>query len=389
MVCSNCGNTLKENEKFCTLCGTYNDPSNSLESDVKTKNKKKKKKEASQDEFFDDFSPIEGEELSDDDYVGDSYEEFDFEDDEENTSRKKGKRIVQEYNPKDDPDVVAYIGEDYKWIAERPFNIYALLLSWIYFLYRKLYLIGMIGLAITGVIYKFFPAILIPYIVLSMVGSGLAFNKIYLDIVEDRVAKLQNKSRGIDDMELLCKKKGGVTVIMPLIIFMIFLVVMLSSYSNFKIKTNQKEPNYWEATSDNTANCTKICREFYDNSKTSEETMGEFGCEVISNTKGEKYYNIYIRSTKNGNTRYVLYEYDPNGYVTLKGDTEYLEQLEKLEKAKTISENDEEFLKTTRLLPNELTSIKKSSESEDNMIKRYENTAPKTHFYFIKDDLYK
>ena len=95
MVCSNCGNTLKENEKFCTLCGTYNDPSNSLESDVKTKNKKKKKKEASQDEFFDDFSPIEGEELSDDDYVGDSYEEFDFEDDEENTSRKKGKRIVK------------------------------------------------------------------------------------------------------------------------------------------------------------------------------------------------------------------------------------------------------------------------------------------------------
>ena len=155
MICRNCGNTLKENEKFCTLCGTYNDPSvPPEENDFDSPNQEMK------------FIRKNEEQDPDDSYMAPDISEENYEE--------------EDYSSKDDPDVVAYIGEDYKWIAKRPFNIYALLFSWIYFLYRKLYLIGIIGLVVTGIVIKFLPFLLIPCVILSMVGCGLFFNKIYL-----------------------------------------------------------------------------------------------------------------------------------------------------------------------------------------------------------------
>ena len=55
-----------------------------------------------------------------------------------------------------------------------------MLFSCIYFIYKKIYIIGIPGLLIAGVLVLFQPVILIIYAVLSMVLSGIFFNKIYL-----------------------------------------------------------------------------------------------------------------------------------------------------------------------------------------------------------------
>ena len=192
MRCKNCGNLLRNSEKFCTICGTYNDPNDtSLEADAK------------------EMAPPQEENI---------VEEFSF---NKKLKEKSSDKLVDDFTTRDDPYVAAYIGEDYKWIVERPFNIYALLLSWIYFLYRKLYIIGSIGLLITGIIVRFIPIIIIPYIVLVMVGSGIGFNKIYLMIVERKVNKIAAQTDSPADAMEKCQKKGGVNPWIPIGIFFI------------------------------------------------------------------------------------------------------------------------------------------------------------------------
>lgn len=359
MVCKNCGNQLRENEKFCTICGTYNDPS-----DVDNTPSKKKTPE--------------------DEMENNNYSEFEEFSKQPKTVSKK-KTVVEEYSIKGDPYIAAYIGEDYKWVVERPFNIYALLLSWIYFLYRKVYLIGIIGLIITGLIIKYVPIIIIPYIVLSMVGSGLFFNKIYLDIVESRVQKIESKARTSAEIEAICKKKGGVNVFIPLLIFFVFLVIMLLSYIN--INTGGEESKFWSENSSNQANCLSMGKKIYKNLDSSlvGGNLEELACEITVTSYNT--YNIYIKLNKDGNYRYLYFQNDQDGHINLKGNTDYIATLENTEKQYGLSDSDKDLLTTSRELSNKFASIKDDSDYEDNQIFKNTDTKAKTHYVFTKDDI--
>ena len=133
MKCQKCGKKLRRNEVFCTICGYYNDFSD----EKKIVN-------------FDDEDDFD---LTDDDWSS-------KEDDK--AEEKELDKILKEKKPKksdDDEDdyeltdldryVKAYIGEDYNIVRKSLFNIWALIFNWMYFLYRKLYITGIIGLVIT------------------------------------------------------------------------------------------------------------------------------------------------------------------------------------------------------------------------------------------------
>lgn len=368
MVCKSCGNELRSNEKFCTVCGTYNDPDEELEENsydtdieefqLKGKSKDKKKKDKKE--------------------------------------KEKQKKIIEEaeeliekedIHQIEDPYVAAYIGEDYKWVAERPFNIYALLLSWMYFLYRKLYLIGITGLAITGVIIKLLPIIIVPYIVLSMVFSGLFFNKIYLHIVEKRVSKIQRNTEGLGAFEItsICKKKGGVNVFIPLLIFFVFLVIMLSNYIN--ISWNPTSPNFWDENSNNQANCRSMGKRIYDSLDDYgvEGELVELGCEITNNQI--KTYNIYLKLSQNGNTKYVYFQNNKDGYFEVKGNTDMIAELETLQSDYGLAENYREFLTTSKELSNKFSSLKDDAEYENKLINQDDDQKEKTHFIFTRDEI--
>ncbi len=361
MKCKNCGNDLRAGEKFCTNCGTYNDPSEVDETSSK------KKGLTPEDEMEDN-----------------SFSEFnDFSSKEKNKNKAK-KEVEEDYSVKGDPFIAAYIGEDYKWVVERPFNIYALLFSWMYFLYRKLYLIGIIGLIITGIIIKFLPIILVPYIVLVMVGSGIFFNKIYLDIVETKVHKLETKVTSSDQLEALCKKKGGVNVFIALFIFFIFVICMLLSYVNINIG---KEPSkFWSENGTNDANCKAIGKDIYKNLSPEIQggTLEELACEIDLGNK--KVYNIYLKLNKEGNYRYLYFQ-SSNDSFNLKGCTDYIESLEATQKAYGLSESDKEFLMISKELSNKFSAIGDDSDYENNLIDKGKDTKEKTHFIYKKDDI--
>ena len=371
MVCKKCGNELRENEKFCRECGYYNDTDDEedrkqqiLEGEMDSSEEKK-----------DFFTKKEIE------------EEIEKPKKQKKEKKKKPKteKIIEEYSTDDNPNVVAYIGEDYKWIAERPFNIYALLMSWIYFLYRKLYLIGTLGLVLTGFVIRLFPKITPLYIVVVMMACGIFFNKIYLDIAERKVAKIEKNANNLDNVEEICRKKGGVNVWIPLVIFFLFLVGLILSYYTF---STTKPSKYWNENSMNQANCKSIGRRLYesigDDIKVGE--LKEIACEIKGST--DKTYNYYFVIEDNIKTRYLYYENDEYGNYYLKGDTNAIAQLEATQKQFGLTVSDEVYLKTSKDLSNRYKSVKADSDHEDELIKTNKDFKEKTHYIFTKDDIY-
>ncbi len=360
MRCKNCGNQLKEGEKFCTLCGTYNDPNDPfVEEPINIPD---------QDEEEDEYSDIN---------------EFSFNKKLKEKNKDLG-MVDEELTMNDDPYVAAYIGEDYKWIVERPFNIYALLLSWIYFIYRKMYLIGTIGLFVTGLLVRFIPIITIPLIVLVMVGSGFFFNKIYLKVVERKVNKIAAKTESPSEAMEKCQAKGGVNVWIPLLVFFAFLVVMLLSF--FRIFGKPK-PKYWRENSFNQANCKYISQTVYKglDEKIKANPLESIAC--IVNPGAEKTYSIYIKLDAYGTYRYMYYESTKGGDYLLKGDTSYIEELEERQKKNGLAESDKEFLNTSKELSIKFSSFKDDSDFEDKLIYKGKDTKEKTHYVFTREEI--
>ena len=373
MRCKNCGNQLKEGEKFCTLCGTYNDPNDPfVENPIKIpKNHDEKEvKEEEKTEENDDYSDIN---------------EFSFNKKLKEKNKDLG-LVDEELTMNDDPYVASYIGEDYKWIVERPFNIYALLLSWIYFIYRKMYLIGTIGLFVTGLIVRFIPILTIPVIVLVMVGSGVFFNKIYLKVVEKKVNRIAAKVDSPTDAMEACHDKGGVNVWIPLLIFFIFLVFMFLTF--FRIFGKPK-PKYWRENSYNQANCKRISQIVYKNldDKIKANPLESMACIVNTGTK--KTYSIYIKLDAYGTSRYIYYESDQSnsGDYVLKGDTAYIKELEEREKKGGLATSDKEFLDTSKELSIKYSSFKDDSDFEDKLIFKGKDTKEKTHYVFTREEI--
>ena len=376
MVCKNCGRKLKNNEKFCTECGYYNDDDDfSLEGDS--------------------FEEEETEEEEDAEVIVVDEEEYeDYDSSEENSSKKEKKskkKSEQKVISLDDIDSLMelYIGEDYKWICERPFNIYALIFSWMYFLYRKLYLIGILGLALTGLVLYFLMGFIVPYIILVMVLSGIFFNKIYLVVIRRRIRRILNKTEGIDEYTIQekCRKKGGVSVFNALSIFVIFLVIMILCFID-GVSLPQETPKFWDKNTENLANCKSVSKQTYQILKDNkiDGSLEESICEV--HIGDSKTYDTYFKLKKDSVSQYYYFKNEGN-YFTLEGNTEKLEYLEEEKENGTISEEEEKMLTITKNLSSKFASLKKDAEYEDRLISEGLDTSEKAHYVFGKDDILK
>lgn len=371
MRCVNCGKKLRKNEKFCTECGYYNDPSQkSLENDF-----------LGNLEEFEELGDLDEDEQSD---LINKINVLDDNDDINDYSLDEDSERLKSF--KDDRYIEAYIGEDYKWVMKRPINIYALLLSWMYFVYRKLYLIGIIGLLLAGIILRFVPSLIVPYIVISMIGSGILFNPIYSKIIEKRVNKIVDNNTMEDNfsIEKICKKKGGVNTPIALLIFLIFISITFVSYLN--IKVNNENTKFWEENNTNKANCIQITKNAYkileDNSIPGD--IEEAICEVTTQTN--KQYDIYLKVKSDGKHNYLYFK-DEGEYLTLTGNTQNIEDIEKRLEEDNIKIGEEEFLEVSKTLLEKYRSMTSDANYEDQLIKDNKNTNKKTHFIITKEEI--
>lgn len=384
MVCGKCGKKLNKDENFCSVCGYYNDPENeTLEEE----------NESLDEDFFDEvkeedeideneFDEVDGSNLINAMNIPDNNEINEF-----NTSNTPKKKKITTF--KDDRLIEAFTGEDYKWIIRRPVNIYAFFLSWIYFLYRKMYIIGITGLVITGLVCRFLTSYIIPYAILVMVLSGLLFNPIYRLYANIRIKIIKKHNYGTDDftLEQICSEKGGTNLILTLIIFFIFLLIMIRSYYSFSINTENTK--FWTENSENKANCTSIARSNY-RLLSDEEASGILEDSVcnVRKTNSTKSYDVYLKITnKEKNTFRIIYFKDEKESVSIEGAKTNLEELQEKNKNSTISEEELQVLNRTLEIRKEYSKIYDASKEEDLLIKKRKNKSEKTDFIITKDEI--
>ena len=379
MRCKKCGNKLMSTESICTVCGNFNDEELSLENDDLGKYGQDIEVEEFDEDDFDEN------ESSDDDIevLDDQYEEIDdstFEDDEE-----------EEYEPKTytvDQYASAYIGEDYDWIVEKSINIYALLLSWMYFVYRKLYIIGILGLVLTGFAIHAGTMVLIPYIVIVMILSGLFFNKIYLWVINGRVSRIKDLYSDLDGDEIIdiCRKKGGVSVIKALIIFFLFLCIMLLTY--ITIKQAVPAGKFFEVNGENRANCKLTSKEAYmimQENKIGDD-VEKFVCEIVKDNV--KKYNIYVKYKEEKTIQYLYFENEKKNLV-LKANTKDIEELEKHQEKTGLIEEEKKMLEQSKKLPTKMSELENNAKQEAQKEEAKTDTKERQYYVFSKDDILK
>lgn len=392
MKCAKCGKRLRNNEKFCTYCGYYNDESKK-NWDMTTDDEELLDENWYDDEIDDEDEEVELEPIKQE-VKEVKKEEVKKEEKpkKEKPKKEKKEKPIKEIKIKEDNEVYdeneryieAYIGEDYKLIKKSPFNIWAFLLNWMYLLYRKLYITGIIGLVITTLVAFFLTKYFIIYMVIVLLLLGFGFNPYYIFIVKGKVKKILEDYEGTDSfsLEKMCKEFGGVNVVFALIIYLLFLVIIVLSVlkPTFNKTHNTK---FWQENSENEANCASLIRLTYKEEKTRYPNVREAVCKV---NKDDNIYELYLKVIKDDKTIYVYYETEKD-YIVYKHNTEYMDLLNQKKANKTITTEEEKRLSDMKMTINNYATIHNKSIEEDKQIKEKTNKEEKLNYIFSYNEI--
>ena len=144
----------------------------------------------------------------------------------------------------DDDLIDAYIGKNADKIKNSKFSVLTFFFYSIYLLYRKMWLLGFIVIAINIVSMIFLKSVSSIVIFATKMVMAFNFSKWYLNNVREQVQKIKsgNSGKTRDELIAICKKKGGTTII-PVIIYIVIelIVIIISVFSILMTIYNNNE----------------------------------------------------------------------------------------------------------------------------------------------------
>lgn len=355
MECKKCGKILSEQEKFCTYCGNYYDP-------------------------------------DEDDNINEGFSEATIKDDKKaivETHKDKNEdveieKLVYENAEKLKPRCLrVFLKADYRTVTEGGFSIYAMLFSWIYFIYKKLYIIGIPGLLIAGVLVLFQPVILIIYAVLSMVLSGVFFNKIYLWYANKKIDKLISDNNP-DEAIKKAKKAGNENVLLTLGIYFIFLILIIVLYFT-KDSFGNGGDKYYKENTNNKNTCLKMVDAAKKNSKsTAVSFIIEAGCVVIDSEATK--FQVYLKFDK-GN-KIIIEQYSTDSQkMYLDGTTDLLKEYES--RKFNLNDSELEYYQKMIEIESNYSKLQQQAKAEDDAILNKNSIGPKSCFFLTTEEVNK
>ena len=357
MNCQNCGKKLKPNEKFCTVCGYYNskeETDNKIEEEIEYNDIELDDEDDDLDSFDFDLENDEVD-ISENDNSNDieeekeekkeeEFEEFNIDDIPTNNKKeKKEKTKYYEYEYLLD----SFIGEDANIIKEKTFNIYAFIFNWLYFIYRKMYITGILGLLVSLLIFIYIRIIYLPFIILIMIIIGFTFNKIYVSYAKRMISKIVLKDDDLLEKET-CEKKGRVNFIIPLIIYTIYLVIIVVVYLGIRINPDYNQ-KFFKENSNNDASCISMIKKAYNYSKS---TLNVTDINSAVCRKNNKDYTIYLKYTD-----IIQYYNLKEGILYYQTDTTEIKTLEEKSINNTITNGEQELLNLKKKIEMEYEEI--------------------------------
>lgn len=214
--CPNCGSSLNQGEAFCRVCGTkLSSPQNNFSSSTQQ------------------VQPMNAQNT--------------------NYQQQNINPVMQEFqhtqnNIINEDDLIDYyIGPNVDKIKKGDLSINTFFCGFLYVLYRKMWLLGFMWLAISLISNIFLPSIAsIINLVVNIIIST-QFKKLYLKHAKEQVRKIREENPGktYEQLVVICSKKGGVTLIPDFITIILYLII----FNSVLLFTNQKDVDHTQDVS--------------------------------------------------------------------------------------------------------------------------------------------
>lgn len=107
------------------------------------------------------------------------------------------------------------------------FNIFCMLFSFIYFIYRKMYLIGLISYLIQWLVGNYVKNIFVS--IICMIMCGFIFYPLYKIHITRKINKIKEKATTEEEINNMCIKKGGTSILSAIIIPLILIIILIGS----------------------------------------------------------------------------------------------------------------------------------------------------------------
>ena len=272
-------------------------------------------------------------------------------------------------------------------IKKSPFNIFAFLLNWMYFLYRKLYITGIVGLSITLIVFLFFRSAFLIYAVVTIIILGFVFNPYYIFISKKKVERIKVKYEGTDNFNLMtiCAEKGGVNVVFALIIYFVFLLILFLNMVNIHFNRNHNT-RFWNENSEHKATCSSLVKAAYKDftDQKAKGTLEEGVCKL--NSLSSSRFDVYLKLSQ-GNQKIYYYYTTENDYIIYKSSTDKKSELEIKKANKSITADETKTLNEINGMESTYNSIIIKASDEDTLIKKKKNKEEKKNFVFSKEEI--
>ncbi len=142
--------------------------------------------------------------------------------------------VMPQNNYVNDIDLIdAYIGNNAEKLRNGGFSVNTFLFGVLYVLYRKMWLLGFVWLAINIIVSMFLPSISTYVTWGANIIISLQFKKLYLNHVSEEVnkIKIENPGKTNEQLLLLCSQKGGTTLIPVVIVGLIYGIMFFIAYT--------------------------------------------------------------------------------------------------------------------------------------------------------------
>lgn len=194
MMCLKCGNEIKDNEQICGKCGHNKSNIPTSDNSFATVNR-----------GIYNPNPV---------------------------NKEEAEKVLEEQKQFDEL-LQIYIGNMYYNFKKGSFSWCAFFMSYIYFMYRKMYAVGSIIFVLNFTINLIFRNSGLLNSVIGLVFNlflGIIFKRLYFNECVERVAKIKqnNPNLGFNQLTELVRKKGGVNkiIVLPFIIYYGIILVL-------------------------------------------------------------------------------------------------------------------------------------------------------------------
>lgn len=292
---------------------------------------------------------------------------------------------------------MAYIGNNYVKISKKKFSIPAFFFSWIYLLYRKKYLVAILGMLLIVILTVLSKYISIMKIVINILSIGipillgLKFNTWYINSTNKKLKKLKDKNLQLSSLDFitLCQKKGGTNLFLAIIIYVIFTITIttINTVSFPELSIPKKDPTQDELNvkvkvvdrvyNEKRAQCRAYSKTVYESYSAQGRNIDSIGCNM-----GKDKYIILRTTIISSNTTYIA-KYEINEEkeeLKLIETTLDIDKLQAKEKTNKLTEEEtlslqakenleKEFYEFDNIVEKEKESHKKDPEYVRNYIK--------------------